>query len=260
MPSNFSGNPYVAFVTILRREIVRLTRIWLQTTGPAVISTSLYFVIFGAFIGRRIGSMDGHLYIEYITPGIILMAIINNSYANVSSSFFGSKFQRNIEEMLIAPIPGFVILAGYVCGGIARGLLVGFIVMLVSVAFTGSYPENWLIVLLVAALTAALFSILGLINGIFADSFDDIYIVPTFVLSPLIYLGGVFYSISVLPDTWNFISQLNPVLYMVSAFRYGYIGTSDTDPVQAIIMLCVLSVLLSWLSLILLSKGTGLKK
>lgn len=220
-------NYYVAFKSILHREVVRFGRIWVQTLVPPAITMTLYFVIFGNLIGSRIGEMDGFSYMAFIVPGLIMMSVITNSYSNVASSFFSSKFQHNVEELLVAPVPTYVIIAGYVGGGVIRGLLVGLIVSLVSLFFVDLHIEHLFSVVFTVFLTAVLFSLAGLLNAIFARSFDDVSIIPTFILTPLTYLGGVFYSISLLPDFWQGVSHINPVLYMVNAFRYGFLGISD---------------------------------
>ncbi len=217
----------IALQTISAREIRRFMRIWVQTVLPPVITTALYFVIFGNLIGPRIGQMNGFDYMEFIIPGLIMMTVITNSYANVVSSFYGSKFQRHIEEMLISPVPNYIILLGYVSGGVARGLIVGVAVTAVSLVFNPLNIHSIPVMLSMIVLTSILFSLAGLINGVYANSFDDISIIPTFVLTPLTYLGGIFYSISMLPDFWQNASLANPILYMVNAFRYGFLGISD---------------------------------
>ncbi len=218
---------WIAYLTIARREVLRFTRIWVQTIIPPVIMVALYFVIFGNLIGERIGNMDGMVYIDFIMPGLVMMSIITNSYTNVVSSFYGAKYSRHIEEMQIAPVPDLVILLGFVSGGMARGISVGVAVTLVSLLFTEFQVHNPVVVLVVALLTSCLFSLAGLINAIFANSFDDITIIPTFVLTPLTYLGGIFYSIKLLPEFWQTASLGNPILYMVNSFRYGFRGSSD---------------------------------
>ena len=223
----------ISFQTIVAKELNRFLRIWLQTLLPPAITMSLYFVIFGSVIGNRIGEMSGINYMSYIAPGIIMMAIITNTYGNVVSSFFGAKFQRHIEEILVSPTPNIIILAGYVTGGVCRGILVGLIVTAITLFFTPLKIYSLPISISVVVLTAVLFSLLGFINGIFAKKFDDIAIVPTFVLTPLTYLGGVFYSIDLLPPFWKELSLINPVLYMVNAFRFGFLGVSDIDLMQA---------------------------
>ena len=250
---------FVALLTISRREVRRILRIWVQTILPPAISMTLYFIIFGNLIGPRIGSMHGFSYMDFIAPGIIMMAIINNSYANVVSSFFGSKFQKHIEEMLVAPIPNIIILIGFVSGGVARGLLVGIVVTFVALFFTELQVHSVLIVITVVLLTSILFSLGGMINAIFARKFDDISIIPTFVLTPLIYLGGVFYSIDLLPEFWQSVSSFNPILYMVNAFRYGMLGVSDIDITHAFLIICLFILVLGTFAMVLLNRGTGIK-
>jgi ABC-2 type transport system permease protein len=255
-----NGQVYlVALKTIVFKEINRFMRIWVQTILPPAITMSLYFVIFGNLIGSRIGSMDGFLYIQYIAPGIIMMSVITNAYANVVSSFFGAKFQKHIEELLVAPIPNWIILAGYISGGVARGLIVGVVVTVVALFFTDLHLHSIWITVVVVLLTSILFSLGGLINGIFAKKFDDISIVPTFVLTPLTYLGGVFYSIKMLPPLWQKVSLANPILYMVNAFRFGILGVSDIAIGNALTVLTVFCVLLFLFSLLLLNKGVGIR-
>jgi ABC-2 type transport system permease protein len=249
----------VAFRTILVKEIARFTRIWVQTILPPAITMTLYFVIFGRLIGPRIGEMGGFRYVQYIAPGLIMMAVITNAYANVVSSFFGAKFQKHIEEMLVAPIPNWIILCGYIAGGVARGIAVGIVVTGVALFFTDLHLHSLGVTALVVLLTSTLFSLGGLLNGIFARSFDDIAIVPTFFLTPLTYLGGVFYSIDLLPPLWQAVSLANPILYMVNAFRYGILGVSDIDVSMAVMVLAVICVALFALSLALLNRGVGIR-
>ena len=249
----------VAFSTLVIKECNRFLRIWLQTVLPPGISMGLYFVIFGQLIGPRIGSMGGFDYMQYIAPGIIMMAVITNAYSNVTSSFFGAKFQRHIEEILVAPMPDELILAGYVTGGVCRGVCVGALVTLVASFFTDLAVRSYLVTFTVVVLTSTLFSLGGFINAIFARKFDDISIVPTFVLTPLTYLGGVFYSIDLLPDFWRHMSLLNPILYMVNAFRYGILGVSDIPLARAFAVIVILVVILTVWSLYLLKRGVGLR-
>ncbi|MDH3527257.1 MAG: ABC transporter permease, partial [Gammaproteobacteria bacterium] len=218
---------FTAFRTILTKEVLRFARIWLQTVLPPMITTALYFIIFGNLIGPRIGEMDGFVYMDFIVPGLIMMSVITNSYANVVSSFYGSKFQRHIEEMLVAPVPNYVILTGFIGGGVARGLTCGIAVTLVSLFFTSLNVHNFWVMFSMILLTAILFSLAGFINAVYAKSFDDISIIPTFILTPLTYLGGIFYSINMLPEFWQKVSLANPILYMINAFRYGFLGISD---------------------------------
>ena len=250
----------IAHNTIVIKEVNRFTRIWLQTIIPPAISMALYFIVFGSLIGPRIGPMSGISYMEYIAPGIIMMSIMNNSYSNVVSSFFSAKFQRHIEEMLISPIPNSVILSGYIIGGVARGMSVGCVVTLVALFFTKLQIHNFPIVILVVLMTSILFSLGGFINGVFARKFDDISIIPTFILTPLIYLGGVFYSISLLPDFWQNLSRFNPILYMVNAFRYGLLGVSDINIITAFIIIFLFIIILVITSLYLLKEGIGIKQ
>lgn len=248
-----------AFKTIVWKEVRRFLRIWVQTLVPPVITISLYFVIFGNLIGRRIGEMGGYTYMEFIVPGLIMMAVINNSYANVVSSFFSQKYQRSIEELLVSPVPNYIILSGFVIGGVARGLAIGVIATIMSLFFSGLHMHNIFITLMVVMMSSIVFSLGGFINAIFANKFDDITIIPTFVLTPLIYLGGVFYSIELLPDFWRAVSQLNPIFYMVNAFRYGILGVSDVNVVFAFSMLVGFTVILFSISLWLLNWGKGLR-
>lgn len=216
-----------AFKSILIKEITRFTRIWVQTLVPPAITMTLYFMIFGNLVGGRIGQMGGVSYMEFIAPGLIMMSVITNSYSNVASSFFSAKFQRNLEELIVAPVPHYVMIAGYVGGGVARGLCVGLIVTLVALSFVDLSIHHLGLVAVTVFITSVLFSLGGLINAVFAKSFDDISIIPTFVLTPLTYLGGVFYSLSLLPDFWHAVSTLNPVVYMINLFRYGFLGVAD---------------------------------
>jgi ABC-2 type transport system permease protein len=249
----------IALKAIIIKEILRFSRIWIQTVLPPVITTALYFIIFGNLIGPRIGEMDGFGYMEFIIPGLIMMAVITNSYANVVSSFYGSKFQRHIEEMLISPVPNYIILMGYISGGVARGLTVGVAVTIVSLVFHPLNIHSLWVMLSMIILTAILFSLAGLINGVYAKSFDDISIVPTFILTPLTYLGGVFYSISMLPEFWQHMSLANPILYMVNAFRYGFLGTSDISLTTSYAISIAFIVVLYLFSLHLLRKGHGIR-
>lgn len=250
---------WTAYQTIVTKEILRFTRIWMQTVLPPAITMALYFVIFGRLIGPQIGDMEGYRYIDFIVPGLILMSVISNSYSNVVASVYSSKFQRNIEEMLISPMPNFVILFGFVSGGVARGVVVGVIVTLVSMFFTDLAIHSYWVTAAVFVLTSVLFSIAGFVNAIYANSFDHISIVPTFVLTPLTYLGGVFYSINMLSEFWQGVSLANPVLYMVNAFRYGLLGFSDIAIWQAFAIITAFIILLGGFALWLLARGIGIK-
>lgn len=251
---------YNALKTIIIKEYLRFIRIWVQTVLPPAITTALYFVIFGNLIGSQIGDIEGYKYMDYIVPGLILMAVITNSYGNVVSSFYSAKFQKSIEELLVSPIPNYLILTGFVAGGVARGMIVGVVVTIVAMFFSDINIHSYGLSLLVFFLTATLFSIAGLINAIFANSFDDISIIPTFVLTPLTYLGGIFYSIDMLPEFWQNISLANPILYMINSFRYGMIGTTDTDLSTAIIIIIGFNVVLFSYAMYLLNRGVGIRQ
>jgi ABC-2 type transport system permease protein len=250
---------WIAFQTILTKEIRRFVRIWMQTLLPPAITTGLYFVIFGTLIGSRIGDMQGYSYIQFVVPGLVMMSVLTNAYSNVVSSFFSNKFQHSIEELLIAPVPNWAILAGYVAGGVARGICVGVVVTLLSLFFTKLHVQHWFIMISAVLLTSVLFSLAGLINAIFAKNFDDISIIPTFVLTPLTYLGGVFYSIDLLPPFWKALSQLNPILYMVNAFRYGMLGISDVNVMGSLCMIFLFSCAAGFVALRLLNSSKGLR-
>jgi ABC-2 type transport system permease protein len=249
----------VALKTIWRKEITRFTRIWVQTLVPPAITMTLYFVIFGSLIGSRIGEMGGFSYMKFIVPGLIMMSIITNSYSNVSSSFFSAKFQRNIEELIVSPVHTWVIIAGYVGGGLSRAVLTGIIVTTISMFFVDIKLHNIPVIIVTLILTSTLFCLAGLINAIFAKSFDDISIIPTFVLTPLTYLGGVFYSLTLLPDFWQMVSKINPIVYMVSGFRYGFLGQSDFTVLTSISVLVIFNVVFAAVAWRLLSNGTGIR-
>ncbi|MBX3724296.1 MAG: ABC transporter permease [Xanthomonadales bacterium] len=249
----------VSLYTILRREVTRILRIWGQTLVPPAITMTLYFLIFGKLIGARIGEMDGVPYIDFIVPGLIMMSVITNSYGNIVSSFFGAKFGKHVEEMLVSPMPPWVILAGYVGGGVLRGLMVGAIVLGIAMCFTTVRLAHPLLTLTSVLLTAVVFSLAGFLNAMYARKFDDIAIIPTFILTPLSYLGGVFYSISMLPAFWEQASRGNPILYMVNAFRYGVLGVSDIPLATAYAVMVAAAVLLGALAITLLRRGVGLR-
>ncbi len=250
----------VAVRTIIRKEMVRVMRIWVQTIVPPAITMTLYFVIFGNLIGRRIGTMEGFDYMQYIAPGLIMMSVITNSYGNVVSSFFGAKFARHLEEMLVAPMSNATIIVGHVAGGVLRGLLVGSLVTVVALFFTRLQVAHPFIMISVVLLSSIVFSLAGFINAIFARKFDDISIVPTFVLTPLTYLGGVFYSISLLPEFWQNVSKANPILYMVNAFRYGILGVSDISIGHAYAILLGFVLVLFGASAYLMGRGVGIRE
>ncbi len=251
----------VSLITLIRKEIKRYLRIWVQTLVPPAVTMSLYFVIFGSLIGPRIGTMDGLDYIQLMIPGLIMMSVITNSYANVVSAFYSVEFQKAIEESLVSPMPNWAILVGFVMGGVSRRVLIGCIVFCVSLFFYPSFTiVNPLLTISVLFLTAILFSLMGFINAIFADSFDDISIIPTFVLTPLIYLGGVFYSINILPDIWRNISMANPMLYVVNTFREGMLGVSDVSIPFALGMIIFFIIILTSACLLLLHRGVGTRQ
>ncbi|RLQ20211.1 ABC transporter permease [Seongchinamella sediminis] len=251
---------YRAFMTLFSKEVRRYLRIWTQTLLPSAITMSLYFVIFGSLIGSRIGEMGGFSYMEFVVPGLIMMAIVTNSYSNVVSSFFGSKFNHSVEELLVSPTPNYVILMGYVAGGVSRGLLVAIVVTLVSLFFTRLHIHSFLVVTVIVLMTSTLFALAGFINAVYANSFDDISIIPTFVLTPLIYLGGVFYSMDLLPEFWAGVSKLNPLVYVVNAFRYGVLGVSDVSLGFAFGMIALFTVVAFAFSMHLLNSGKRLRQ
>jgi len=250
----------IAMQTIVRKEVVRVLRIWVQTIVPPAITMTLYFIIFGSLIGRRIGTMDGFDYMQYIAPGLIMMSVITNSYGNVVSSFFGAKFGRHVEEMLVSPMSNATIVIGHVAGGVLRGMLVGALVTAIALFFTDLRVEHPLITISIVLLSSVVFALAGFINAVFARKFDDISIIPTFVLTPLTYLGGVFYSITLLPEFWQKVSLANPILYMVNAFRYGILGKSDIGIGAAYGILIVFSTLLFVTCLSLMRRGVGIRE
>jgi ABC-2 type transport system permease protein len=250
---------WVGFSTIIIREFNRIVRIWGQTIVPPVVTATLYFVIFGSLIGKRVGQVGGYDYMQFIAPGLIMMTVITNSYANVVSSFFGAKFGKHLEELLVSPMPNWLILTGYIAGGMLRGLLVGSVVTLVAFFFTHLAVVHVFAILSAVLLTSMVFALGGFINALFATNFDQISWFPTFVLAPLTYLGGVFYSITMLPDLAHIASHLNPILYMVSAFRYGFLGTTDVDLRLAYGIMIAAVVVMFTLAVTLLNRGTGIR-
>jgi ABC-2 type transport system permease protein len=258
-PLSDTQRNFVALGTIVRREVNRILRIWGQTLVPPAITMTLYFLIFGGLIGSRVGTMDGIKYMDFIVPGLVMMSVIQNSYGNISSSFFGAKFGRHVEELLVAPLPNWVILTGYVAGAVLRGLMVGVIVLAIAMCFTHVRIPHPFITFTTVLLGATIFSLAGFVNAVYAKKFDDIAIVPTFILTPLTYLGGVFYSVSLLPPFWEKASHLNPILYMVNAFRYGLLGVSDVPVGLSYAVMLGFVVGLTALGLYLLRKGVGLR-
>ncbi len=255
----YSSN-MIGFYTIIRREVKRVIRIWPQTLLPPAITTTLYFLIFGHVIGSRIGQMAGHDYITFIAPGLIMMSMITSSYSGSVSSFFGAKFQRSIEEVLVSPIPNFLILLGYMSSGILRGILVGVIVTIIALLFVHLEVYSMAVILFISLSSVSIFSLAGVINAIYARKFDDIMIIPTFVLTPLIYLGGVFYAIKLLPGFWQFVSFINPIVYIINSFRFGFLGITDSYLTFSIIAILCFTILLFIIALRLINKGVGLRE
>ena len=251
---------WIAFQTIFFKEVRRFLRISSQTLLPSAITTALYFVIFGTLIGSRIGEMGGFSYMQFVVPGLIMMAVVTNSYSNVVFSFFGSKFNRSVEELLISPVPNWIILLGYIAGGVTRGLLVALLVIILSLFFAELDIYNLPLTIAIVVFISILFSLFGFINAIFANNFDDISIVPTFVLTPLTYLGGVFYSLELLPEFWQNISRLNPLVYVVNGFRYCVLGVSDVNIGISLMIMGVLAIVSFVYCLYLLDKSKKLRQ
>ncbi|MBI4309159.1 MAG: ABC transporter permease [Candidatus Omnitrophica bacterium] len=249
----------ISLSTIVRKEMTRILRIWTQTLLPPLITQTLYFLIFGKFIGVQVAPIQGVTYMAFIVPGLVMMAVISSAYGNVVSSFFGAKFQRNIEEVLVSPTPEWVIITGYTLGGLARGITVGILVFIISFLFAHPVVHNIWVVLFFTVFTSTAFSLAALINGIFARSFDEVAFFQNFILTPLIYLGGVFYSIHNLPEVWQAISWFNPLVYMINGFRYGFFGFSDVPVGTCVFIVIILTMGLAGINLILLKKGTGIK-
>ena len=250
----------VALYTLMRKEVTRFIRIWTQTLIPPVITTCLYFLIFGNLIGPRIGPMQGHTYIDFIVPGLVMMSIITGAYTNVASSFFSSKFQRFIEEIMVSPVPNYVILIGYLTGGICRGIVVGGIVLVVSSLFANVNIVSPVITIAIFILTALVFSLGGMLNGMFARKFDDVSIIPNFVLTPLIYLGGVFYSVQMLPQFWQTVSLANPLLYVINVARYAFLGSSDVGIWVSFTVIGLSIAILFTICMVLLERGYGMRE
>jgi ABC-2 type transport system permease protein len=259
MPASRARTEWIGFETIIIREFSRITRIWGQTILPPAVTATLYFIIFGSLIGRRVGQVGGYDYMQFIAPGLIMMSVITNSYANVVSSFFGAKFGKHLEELLVSPLPNWLIVAGYMSGGILRGVLVGSVVTIVSLFFTRLAVMHPFAIISAILLTSMVFSLGGFINALFATNFDQISWFPTFVLTPLTYLGGVFYSITMLPGWAHMVSHANPILYMVSAFRYGFLGTSDVDLRLAYAIMVGAAAGMFALAVTLLNRGAGIR-
>jgi ABC-2 type transport system permease protein len=251
---------WIGFKTIIIREYGRIIRIWGQTLVPSAVTATLYFVIFGSLIGRRVGQMDGFDYMQYIAPGLIMLSVITNSYANVVSSFFGAKFGKHVEELLVSPLPNWIIVSGYVAGGLLRGLLVGVVVTTVSLFFSHLPVHHVFLIIAAVLLTAIVFSLGGFINAVFAKNFDQVNWIPTFILTPLTYFGGVFYSVSLLPEWAQRLSLANPILHMVNAFRYGFLGVSDVDVGTAFAIMAFSAIVLFAYAIFLLNRGTGMRE
>src|SRR5450755_3257881 len=259
-PIDLGSIRWIGLKTIVIREYGRIIRIWGQTLVPSAVTAILYFVIFGSLIGRRVGQMGGFDYMQYIAPGLIMMSVITNSYANAVSSFFGAKFGKHVEEMLVAPLPNWIIIAGYVAGGVLRGLMVGVVVTIVSLVFTKLHIQHLFIILAAFLLTSTVFSLGGLLNAVFAKNFDQVNWIPAFVLTPLTYFGGVFYSVSLLPAWAQRLSYINPILHMVNAFRYGFLGVSDVNVWLAFALMAAAAAALFGALLVLMERGTGLRE
>ena len=259
--ARFEYMRYLAIVlyTLLRREILRFMRIWIQTLLPPAVTTLLYCVIFGELVGRQLSGIGAHSYMEYIIPGLILMAVITNSYSNVVTSFYSTRFHKNIEEMLISPMPAYILMIGFVAGGMARGLVVGIVVWAVSLVFATLPFPNIGLTIVVLLLTSAVFSIAGMINGIYAKSFDGISIIPTFILMPLTYLGGIFYSVEILPEFWRNITLFNPIFYMIDVFRHASMGSGDVDLFRSLLILFICLIVLAVACLQLLVRGVRIR-
>lgn len=251
---------WIGFRTIVYREYSRIIRIWGQTLVPSAVTATLYFVIFGSLIGQRVGSMGGFRYMQYIAPGLIMMSVITNSYGNVVSSFFGAKFGKHVEELLVSPLPNWIIVAGYTVGGMVRGMMVGVVVTVVSLIFARLPVAHLSLILAAVILTSIVFSLGGFINAVFAKNFDQVNFIPVFILTPLTYFGGVFYSVSMLPDWARVVSHANPILHMVNAFRFGFLGTSDVSVPQAFVIMVALAIALFITALTLLNRGTGIRE
>jgi ABC-2 type transport system permease protein len=254
---------WTSFYTIVRKDVVRMFRIWIQTFLPPVMTSVLYFLVFGTVLGSRIGDMQGVDYMTFVVPGLVMLAIVTSSYSNTSFTFFTSKFfARSIDEILVSPTPPWLLIAGFVGGGVVRGVIVGSLVMIVSVLFTGLHVATYsvFLIFIFALLTAIVFSLAGLVNGIYAKTMDGINIVPTFVLTPMVYLGGVFYSVHTLPDWWQTMTYANPLFYLINGFRYGFLGITDVSLYVSVGMLLSLVVALVAINSYLIRTGLGLKQ
>lgn len=252
---------WTSFYTMLRKDVVRMMRIWTQTFLPSVITSVLYFLIFGSVLGDRIGGFGDHSYVQFVIPGLVMLAVVTNAFSNVAFTFFTSKFfSRNIDEILVSPTPPWVFIAGFISGGVVRGVIIGFLVLIVSLIFATPALAHPLVVLAFLFLSSILFALGGLVNGIYAKNFDGIQIVPTFVLTPLVYLGGVFYSVHMLPAWWQTLTFLNPIFYLINGFRYGFLGIADVSLwISFAVLFTMISILVA-LNWYLIRKGLGLKQ
>jgi ABC-2 type transport system permease protein len=257
--NNLSQIAINGYISIVRKDIVRIFRIWVQTLVPPIISQGLYFIIFGGIIGSQISNISGVSYMQFILPGIIMMAIITNSFMNTASVLIGAKFMKNLDEVLVSPVPKYVVLIGYVTGGVIRGLINGFMVLLVAFFFIPFQIYNVLLILLIAILASALFSLAGFLNGLFANSFDQVSIIPSFILTPLTYLGGVFYDLNMLPEFWRGVSRLNPIVYIIDSFRFAFFGISTQNVYLSLFILILCTFILYIINLQLLIKGYGIR-
>ncbi len=252
---------WISFYTIVRKDVVRIMRIWPQTFLPSIITSALYFLIFGAFLGSRIGEVQGVSYILFVVPGLVMLSVVTNSYMNTSFTMFMSKFfARTIDEILVSPTPPWLLVAGYIAGGVVRGVVIGALVLLVSLFFTHLVVHSFWIILLFLILTSVVFSLAGLVNGVYAKSIDGINLVPTFVLTPLVYLGGVFYSTESLPSFWGTVTKFDPIFYIINGFRYGFLGTSDVPILLSVGILVALAVVFLAFNIYLIRTGLGLKQ
>ena len=247
-------NLWIAYKTITIKEILRFVRIWIQTILPPMIVAFLYLLIFGFVVGSRVGQMAGQDYVHYLVPGVILMSAIMHAYSNTVSSFYLTKFNRSIEEILVSPIPDWLIIAGFVTGGIVRGIAVGLAVFMVAWLVVGFALPNLVIFSLILLLTTTLFSIAGFINAIFAKSFDDITIVPNFILMPLTYLGGMFYDVRILPEFWQNVTQINPIFYMIDGFKVAFFGSASIPIIVSIAILLAMIIALFLLAVFLMQR------
>ncbi len=252
---------WISFYTILRKGVVRILRIWPQTLLPSLVTSVLYFTVFGTILGAQIGDINGFSYMQFVVPGLVMLAVITNAYMDVATTFFVSKFfSRNIDEILVSPTPPVVIIAGYVASGVVRGVIVGVLVLLTSLVFSLPHLAHPFVIALFLVLSSLLFSLAGLINGIYAKNFDGISIVPTFVLTPLVYLGGVFYSATSLGEPWATLTHFNPIFYIINGFRYGFLGFADVSIWFATGVLVALIAIFLAINWYLLKTGLGLKQ